>query len=94
MFNLSAHTPFLQLVTVLPNSFKGWAKGRVLVSGPWSGSSEDPDEVFSLQRSLEISSRPCFYHFLYILMLFLPCYEYSYDLSICVIQVMRGGDAL
>ncbi|RVW22467.1 hypothetical protein CK203_112790 [Vitis vinifera] len=39
-FSLSAHIPSLQLVTSLSYSCKGWAKGHVLVSGPWSGSSE------------------------------------------------------
>ena len=58
-FNLSTHIPFLQLVTRLPDLNKGGAKGHVLVSGPWRGSFDGPDEVFNLQHSLEISSRIC-----------------------------------
>ncbi|RVW18010.1 hypothetical protein CK203_116547 [Vitis vinifera] len=44
-FGLFSHILSLQLVTDLPDSCKGWAKGHVLVSGPWSGSSEGPDKV-------------------------------------------------
>ena len=66
-FGLFSHILSLQLVTDLPDSCKGWAKGHVLVSGPWSGSSEGPDKVFSPQRSLEILSRICLCHFLCIL---------------------------
>ncbi|RVW93048.1 hypothetical protein CK203_032721 [Vitis vinifera] len=56
-FNLSAHISSLQLVTGLPNPCKYWAKGHVLVSSPWNGSSVSPNEVFSPQRSLEIPSK-------------------------------------
>ena len=59
-FSLSAHIPFLQLVTRLPDSNKGWAKGHVLVSDPWRGSFDGPDGVFNLQHSLDIPSRICF----------------------------------
>lgn len=45
-FSFSTHIPSLQLVTGLPNSCKDWAKGHVLVFGPWSGLSEGPDGVF------------------------------------------------
>ncbi|KAL6327634.1 hypothetical protein AAG906_022059 [Vitis piasezkii] len=45
-FNLSAHISSLQLVTDLPNPCKYWAKGHVLVSSPWNGSSVSPNEVF------------------------------------------------
>ena len=69
-FILSVHIPPLQLVTGLPDSCKGWAKGHVLVSGPWSGLFEGPNEAFSPQLLLEIPSRICFYHFLYILQFF------------------------
>ena len=63
-FSLSVHILSLLLVTSLLDSCKGWAKGHVLVSDPWSNSSKGPNGVFSPQRSLEILSRPCFYHFL------------------------------
>ncbi|KAL6316160.1 hypothetical protein AAG906_015990 [Vitis piasezkii] len=39
------------------NELEGKVKGHVLVSGPWSGSSEEPDGVFSPQHSLEIPSK-------------------------------------
>lgn len=55
-FCLSAHILFLQLVTGLPDSNKGWAKGHVLVSSPWSGLTEGPDKLFKLTRSLKIPS--------------------------------------
>ena len=45
-FSLSAHIHFLQFVTNLLDSSKGWAKEHVLVSGPWSGSFEGPNRVF------------------------------------------------
>ena len=38
IFSLSAHLPSLQLVTELPDSTKGGAKGRVMVRGAWTGS--------------------------------------------------------
>ena len=93
-FNLSVNILSLQLVTSLLDSCKGWAKGYVLVSDPWSDSSKGPKEVFSPQRSLEISSRPCFYHFLYIFLLFPPCCESTHDLYVHLMQVRRGGDTL
>lgn len=56
-FSLSAHIPSLKLVTNLSNSCKGWVKGHVLMSSPWSGSSKGLNGVFYLQCSLEILSR-------------------------------------
>ncbi|KAL6310887.1 hypothetical protein AAG906_014793 [Vitis piasezkii] len=53
-FSLSTHIPLFQFVTSLPHSSKGWAKGHVLVSGPWSESTEGPNKLFTPQRSLEI----------------------------------------
>ena len=32
---MSAHSPWLQFITKLPNSLKTEAKGVVLVKGPW-----------------------------------------------------------
>ena len=37
IFSLSAHLPSLQLVTELPDSTKGGAKGHVMVRGAWAG---------------------------------------------------------
>lgn len=45
-FSLSAHIPFLQLVTGLPDLNKDEAMGHVLVSGPWSGLYEGPNKEF------------------------------------------------
>ena len=39
---MSAHIPSLQLVTELPDSTKGVAKGHIVVSSPWVGSYEHP----------------------------------------------------
>ncbi|KAL6313413.1 hypothetical protein AAG906_001127 [Vitis piasezkii] len=84
----------LELVIDLPCSCKGWEKGHILVYGPWSGSSEGPDKVFSSQRSLEIPSMIRFCHFLCVLRLFLSCCKFTNDLSVCVIHARRGRDAL
>ncbi|KAL6334515.1 hypothetical protein AAG906_018004 [Vitis piasezkii] len=56
-FNLSTHISSLE-----------FAKGHVLVLDPWSGLSKGSDRVFTLQRSLEITSKLCLYHFI------LSCY--------------------
>lgn len=45
-FSLAAHILSFHLVTGLPNSNKGEAKGHVLVSGPWSGLYEGSNKVF------------------------------------------------
>nr|CAN80544.1 hypothetical protein VITISV_010895 [Vitis vinifera] len=55
-FNISSHIPSLQFVTRLPDSNKGWAKGHVLVSDPWSRSIEGSDKLFQPTRSPEIPS--------------------------------------
>ncbi|KAL6329201.1 hypothetical protein AAG906_014811 [Vitis piasezkii] len=49
-FNLSSHIPSLQFVTGLPDSNKGWAKGHVLVSNPWSRSIEGSNKLFQPTR--------------------------------------------
>ncbi|RVX16278.1 hypothetical protein CK203_014355 [Vitis vinifera] len=56
-FNLSAHISSLQFITELSNSSKGWTKGHVLVSGPWSGSTKGPNKFLKPTRSLEIPSK-------------------------------------
>ncbi|RVW28046.1 hypothetical protein CK203_055255 [Vitis vinifera] len=54
LFSLSTYMPSLQLVTHLPDSTKGGAKGHVLVKGVWAGLSEHSERVFSLNRSLAL----------------------------------------
>lgn len=44
-FSLSTHNPSLQFVIGLPNFSKGWDKGHVLVSSPWSGSIEGLEAI-------------------------------------------------
>ena len=57
LFSLSTYMPSLQLVTHLPDSTKGGAKGHVLVKGVWAGLSEHSERVFSLNRSLALPGR-------------------------------------
>ena len=71
-FSLFVHIPSLKLVTNLSDSSKGWSKGHILVSNPWSGSSKSSDGVFSSRLSLKILNRLCFYHFHFVLLLFPP----------------------
>lgn len=52
-----AHISFLQLVTGLPDSNKGGAKGHVLVRGPWADLMEHPERDFSPNCSLKILGR-------------------------------------
>ena len=52
IFSMVAHLPSLQLVTELPDSMKGGAKGHVLVRGVWAGLLEHPERPFSPNRSL------------------------------------------
>ena len=52
VFSLAAHLPSLQLVTDIPDSTKGGAKGHVLVQGVWAGLLEHPERPFSPNRSL------------------------------------------
>ena len=56
IFSLSAHLPSLQLVTELPDSTKGGAKGRVMVRGAWAGS-RHPARPFSPNYSLKIPGK-------------------------------------
>ena len=48
-----ASLPSLQLVTSLPNSTKGAARGHVLVKGVWAGLTEHPDRQFAPNQSLK-----------------------------------------
>ena len=54
IFSMSAHLPSLQLVTELPNSTKGGAKGHMVVRGAWAGFLEHPGRPFSLSYSMEL----------------------------------------
>ena len=60
LFSLFAHIPSLQLVTNLPDSMKGGAKGHVLVKGVWAELSEHPERLFSPNRSLVLPGRVAF----------------------------------
>ena len=52
IFSMAAHLPSLQLVTELPDSTKGGAKGYVVVRGAWAGLLEHPERPFSPNYSL------------------------------------------
>ena len=54
VFSLSASTPSLQLVTGLPDSTKGAARGHVLIKGPWAGLLLHQEEEFAPNLSLKI----------------------------------------
>ncbi|RVW87980.1 hypothetical protein CK203_033903 [Vitis vinifera] len=54
IFSMSAHLPSLQLVTELPDSTKGGAKGHVVVRGAWAGFLEHPGRPFSPNYSMEL----------------------------------------
>ncbi|KAL6332995.1 hypothetical protein AAG906_020011 [Vitis piasezkii] len=54
IFSFVACLPSLQLVTSLPDSTKGVAKGHVLVKGLWAGSAVHPDRPFAPNQSLEV----------------------------------------
>lgn len=60
IFSMFAHIPSLQLVTGLPDSNKGRAKGHVLVWGPWAGLIEHPEKDFHPNCSLKILGRDGF----------------------------------
>ena len=57
VFSLAALLPSLQLVTDLPDSTKGKAKGHVLVRGVWAGLLENPERSFSPNRSLVLPGK-------------------------------------
>ena len=60
IFSMFAHIPSLQLVTNLPDSNKGGAKGYVLVKGPWASLSEDQERDFCPSYSLKLTGRCSF----------------------------------
>lgn len=54
VFSLAADTPSLQLVTGLPDSIKGAARGHVLVKGLWTGLVEHREKEFVPNWSMRI----------------------------------------
>ncbi|RVX10813.1 hypothetical protein CK203_018147 [Vitis vinifera] len=54
IYSFVARLPFLQLVTSLPDSTKGVARGHVLVKGVWAGLTEHPDRQFAPNQSLKV----------------------------------------
>ena len=54
IFSFVASLPSLQLVTSLPDSTKGAAKGHVLVKGLWAGLAVHPDRSFTPNQSLKV----------------------------------------
>ena len=56
IFSMAAHLPSSQLVTELPDSTKGGAKGYVVVWGAWAGLLERPGRPFSPNYSMVLSS--------------------------------------
>ena len=60
-FSLSTYISSLQFIIGLPYSSKSWGNWHILVSGPWSGSTEGPNKLFKPMRSLEIPSIECFH---------------------------------
>ena len=54
IFSVSAHLPSLQMVTELPDSTKGGAKGLVAVRGGWAGLPERASRPFSPNYTLKI----------------------------------------
>ena len=72
IFSMFAHLPSLQLVTELPDSTKGGAKGHVAVRGAWAGSSGRPGRPISPNYSLVIPGKFA----LRLLSGFLPCLSF------------------
>ena len=54
IFSFVACLPSMQLVTSLPDSTKGAARGHVLVKGIWAGLGTHPDRPFAPNRSLKV----------------------------------------
>lgn len=55
-----ANISSLQLVTGLPDSNKGGARGHALVKGTWAGLMEHPEQDFSPNRLMKAPSRDGF----------------------------------
>ena len=56
IFSLASSIPSLQLVTGLPDSTKGAARGHVLVKGVWAGLTVHLDRQFAPNQSLKAPS--------------------------------------
>ena len=56
IFSFVACLPSMHLVTSLPDSTKGGAKGHVLVKGVWAGLAVHPDRPFAPNQSLKVPS--------------------------------------
>ena len=56
IYNFVASLPSLQLVTNLPDSTKGAARGHVLVKGVWAGLTVHLDRQFAPNQSLKAPS--------------------------------------
>ena len=54
IFSFVTSLSSLQLMTSLPNSTKGAAKGHVLVKGLWAGLAVHPDRPFAPNQSLKV----------------------------------------
>ncbi|RVW37161.1 hypothetical protein CK203_111743 [Vitis vinifera] len=54
IFSFVACLPSMQLVTSLPDSTKGAARGHVLVKGIWAGLGTHPDRPFAPNQSLKV----------------------------------------
>ena len=57
---MSAHSPWLQFITGLPDSPKTEAKGVVLVKGPWHETPSSPGLPFDLNQSLSFTGLSLF----------------------------------
>ena len=57
---MAAHLPSLQLVTELPDSTKGGAKGYVVVRGVWAGLLGHPERPFSPNYSLVLLGKSAY----------------------------------
>ncbi|WKA02360.1 hypothetical protein VitviT2T_020558 [Vitis vinifera] len=92
IFSMSAHLSSLQLVTELPDSTKGGAKGYVMVWGVWAGS-KHPSRPFSPNYSLVIPGKFALrllfgFHFVVFLLIFPGS---ILILRLLSMQVRKGG---
>ena len=60
IFSMAAYLPSLQLVTELPDSMKGGAKGYVVVRGAWAGLLEHSEKHFSPNYSLVLPGKSAY----------------------------------
>ena len=92
IFSMSAHLPSLQLVTELPDSTKGGAKGYVAVRGAWAGLSSRPGRPFSPNYSMEIPGMSaCEFCPAFILLASVDFFGRFSHLLLLSTQVRKGG---